>query len=98
VGRTIVEQLRTQHVAVQFMVCREDQRALVRLVLDTDVALARLRLRHGENAKELEWHERRHPELAGILERVEFGDELVLDSSSLAVTDIAAQIADRIAS
>lgn len=71
---------------------------LVRLVLDADVALARLRLRHGEKAKELEWHERRHPELAETLERVEFGNELVLDSSSRAVTDIAAQIADRIAS
>ena len=69
---------------------------LVRLVLDADVALARLRVRHGDNANEREWHERRHPELAGILERVEFGDELVLDSSSLSVSDIAVQIADRI--
>jgi len=69
---------------------------LVRLVVDPDVALARLRIRHGENASELEWHERRHSELAGILEHVEFPSEWVLDSTSLAVGDIAARIADRV--
>jgi thymidylate kinase len=69
---------------------------MVRLVLDADAALTRLRLRHSENASELEWHERRHPELAEILERVEFADELVLDNTSLPVTDIAATIADKI--
>ncbi|HVX09062.1 AAA family ATPase [Humibacter sp.] len=69
---------------------------LVRLVLDPDIALARLRFRHGENTNELEWHERRHPELAEILERVEFPSELVLDSTSLSVTDIAGRIADRV--
>lgn len=74
------------------------QPLLVRLVVDTDVALARLKLRHGENENEREWHERRHPELARILERVKFADELVLDSTSLAVTGVAAKIADRLAS
>ncbi|MFP3466472.1 AAA family ATPase [Leifsonia sp. SIMBA_070] len=69
---------------------------LVRLVLDTDVALARLGIRHGENARDLEWHERRHPELAGILERAQFAEELVLDTTSLAATDIAVRIADRL--
>lgn len=72
------------------------QPLMVRLILDADAAIARLRLRHSENRSELEWHERRHPELADILERVEFADELVLESTSLPVTDIAAIIADKI--
>jgi chloramphenicol 3-O-phosphotransferase len=69
---------------------------LVRLVVDPDVALARLKARHGENANDLGWHERRHPELVGILERAGFAEELVLDTTEVAATDVAAQIADRL--
>ncbi|MGN7798825.1 AAA family ATPase [Leifsonia sp. 22587] len=69
---------------------------MVRLVLDADVALARLQFRHGENTNEFEWHERRHPELAAILEHVQFADELVLDNTSLAPADLAVLIADRL--
>lgn len=69
---------------------------LVRLVVDTDVALDRLRLRHGENVDELDWHERRHPELTRILERAEFADELTLNSTNLTATDLAEQITDRL--
>lgn len=65
-----------------------------RLILDAAVATARLRGRHEGDSAGLEWHIRRHPELAGILERAAFGDELVIDTTDAAPERIAAAIVE----
>lgn len=71
------------------------ERALhVRLTVDRDVALSRLRSRHGHDDPDLEWHIRRHPVLAQVLDQAGFRDELLIDTTSHTVRDVARRIAD----
>ncbi|AYG04881.1 adenylyl-sulfate kinase [Gryllotalpicola protaetiae] len=67
----------------------------VLLTLDPVVAAARLQARHGEDAG-LEWHLRRHPELAGILDRAGFKDEVVVDTTRLSPDAAARAIVARV--
>ncbi|WP_454295751.1 AAA family ATPase [Salana multivorans] len=69
----------------------------VRLTVDPETALSRLRERHADDA-ELDWHERRHPELASVLDRAGFEDELVIDTTELTADDVAHRIADHLLS
>lgn len=73
-----------------------DRMLHVRLTVDPDLALSRLRARHGENEAELEWHARRHPELARILEVADLGHQLVIDTTTLTATQVAQGIADHV--
>lgn len=66
----------------------------VRLSVDPARAAARLRARHGDDADELAWHLARHPELARILDRAGFPDELVLDTTDLTPERAGERIAD----
>lgn len=68
----------------------------VRLTIDREVALSRLRSRHGENDAGLEWHSQRHPELAQVLDRAGFEGEMVIDVTSLMVGSVAGEIANRL--
>ncbi len=69
---------------------------LVRLTVDAEVAGLRLRRRHDQDESELQWHLRRHPQLARMLERAGFGDELLIDTTALTADDVARTIADRL--
>lgn len=66
----------------------------VRLTIDPDRAASRLRGRHGEDAAGLGWHERRHPELAQILDWAGFDDEMLIDTTTLTPVEVAREIAD----
>lgn len=70
----------------------------VRLTVDPDTALSRLRARHGENDSGLEWHLRRHPELAQILDTAHFEHELVIDTTTSTIAEVARRIADHVLS
>jgi hypothetical protein len=66
----------------------------VRLTLDPAVAAQRLRGRHQGDGAGLEWHLRRHPELAGILDRAGFEDEVVIDTTEPSAGEVAVVIGD----
>lgn len=66
----------------------------VRLTIERDCAIDRLRTRHDHDASGLEWHERRHPELAQILDRAGFENDVVFDTSTTTAAEVARKIAD----
>lgn len=64
----------------------------VRLTLSPESAAMRLNARHAGRPREREWHLRRHPELARILDRARFSDELLIDTTDRAVVDVVEHI------
>ncbi|MGO2660612.1 AAA family ATPase [Mycetocola reblochoni] len=64
----------------------------VRLTASPDTVRSRLGRRHAGDPAELEWHRRRHPELAGILDRAGFTDELLLDTTDVSVDEAVTTI------
>ena len=64
----------------------------VRLTLDPDVARSRLAGRHGDDEAALSWHTRRHPELAGVLERAGFTDDMRIDTTHKRPREVAREI------
>ncbi|AMB60494.1 AAA family ATPase [Microterricola viridarii] len=64
----------------------------VRLSAHSDTVLSRLTRRHNDDEAALRWHARRHPELAGVLDRAGFTDELRIDTTDSSAAEIARQI------
>lgn len=64
----------------------------VRLTASPDAVLSRLMRRHKDDDAALRWHAQRHPELAGILDRAGFTNDLRIDPTDEPVADIAHQI------
>lgn len=62
----------------------------VRLTASPDAVLSRLTRRHSDAA--LRWHAQRHPELAGILDRAGFTNDLRIDTTDRPVANIANEI------
>ena len=61
---------------------------IIRLEADAATLAKRLRLRHADNASELEWHLRRAEELTAVL-RAASVDHLVVDNSARSITATA---------
>lgn len=64
----------------------------VRLSAAPGVVQSRLTERHRDDAAALDWHTRRHPVLARMLDRAGFTDELALDTSHATVDDVVQTI------
>lgn len=64
----------------------------VRLTASPDAVLSRLMRRHKDDDAALRWHAQRHPELAGILDRAGFTNDLRIDTTDEPVAEIAHQI------
>jgi hypothetical protein len=67
---------------------------LCRLEADAATLTRRLRLRHADNASELEWHLGRAGELAAILRAASI-DHLVVDNSDSSITTTASILKDQ---
>ena len=65
---------------------------LVRLIARPTVAVTRLRHRHQDDTEATAWHEKRHEELAQILERAGFSDELVIDTTERTPGEVAQRV------
>lgn len=70
----------------------QDKLLHVRLAASSEAVLARLTTRHQDDEDGLCWHAERHPELAGILDRAGFTDELRIDTTDISPGQVAAQI------
>ncbi|WP_322411015.1 AAA family ATPase [Microbacterium invictum] len=68
----------------------------IRLTAAPDVVLARLTARHDDDEDALRWHARRHPELARTLDGAGFSDDVRIDTTARAATDIAQDILARL--
>ena len=64
----------------------------VRLTATSDAVLARLTRRHDDDEVALHWHTQRHPELALILDRAGFTEELRIDTTHKQATEVAREI------
>lgn len=64
----------------------------VRLTASPDAVLSRLMKRHDEDETALRWHAQRHPELADILDRASFMNDLRIDTTDKPVADVAREI------
>ena len=62
------------------------------LTIDPVVAAARIRARHIGDESGRDWHLRRHPQLADILERAGFEGQLTLDTTGVAPAEVARRI------
>ena len=67
---------------------------ICRLEADAATLTRRLRLRHADNASELEWHLRRAGELEAILRAASI-DHLVVDNSASTITKTASIVKDQ---
>jgi hypothetical protein len=68
----------------------------VRLAASHDAVRARLTTRHRDDDEALQWHVRRHPELAGVLERAGFDDDLLIDTTDASVAEVVGRIVSHI--
>jgi adenylylsulfate kinase len=64
----------------------------VRLTATPEAVLSRLTKRHGDDEAALHWHIQRHPELAGILDRAGFTEELRIDTTHKQATEVVQEI------
>lgn len=64
----------------------------VRLTADADTVISRLTRRHDHDEAVLQWHAQRHPELARILDRAGFTDELRIDTTHRQAAGVAREI------
>lgn len=64
----------------------------VRLTASPDAVLSRLTRRHQDDEAALHWHAQRHPELADILDRAGFTDDLRIDTTNKPVANVAHEI------
>ena len=64
----------------------------VRLTATSDAVIARLTRRHAEDQAALDWHTKRHPELARTLDRAGFTDELRIDTTEKQATEVVQEI------
>ncbi|WFR67981.1 hypothetical protein P9139_06365 [Curtobacterium flaccumfaciens] len=64
----------------------------VRLTASPDAVLSRLSRRHDDDDAALRWHAQRHPELAGILDRAGFTNDLRIDTTDKSVASVAHEI------
>ncbi|WP_426593401.1 ATP-binding protein [Cellulomonas sp. McL0617] len=70
----------------------------VRLAATPDAVLSRLARRHDGDDAALQWHARRHPELARTLDRAGFTAELLIDTTHKPTTDVVQEIVATIVS
>ena len=64
----------------------------VRLAASPDAVLSRLTRRHDDDETALRWHAQRHPELADILDRAGFINDLRIDTTDKPVKNVAREI------
>ncbi|OMH32572.1 AAA family ATPase [Tersicoccus sp. Bi-70] len=64
----------------------------VRLTASPDAVLSRLTRRHNDDEAALRWHAQRHPELADILDRAGFTNDLRVDTTDKSVANVALEI------
>ncbi|MEQ6899407.1 AAA family ATPase [Microbacterium sp. KR10-403] len=64
----------------------------VRLTASPDAVLSRLTRRHDDDETALRWHAQRHPELADILDRAGFINDLRIDTTDKPVANVAQEI------
>ena len=64
----------------------------VRLTATSSAVIPRLTGRHGDDDDALQWHARRHPELARILDHAGFADDLRIDTTNRSPAEVVRQI------
>lgn len=64
----------------------------VRLTASPDAVFSRLTRRHDDDEAALQWHLQRHPELARVLDRAGFTNELRIDTTHKQASEVAQEI------